>query len=167
MYEDALRRWPRDDHPLRPSGRVLAPAERLTVKQAIRAQTIDAAWLLFADDVVGSLEVGSTPTWWCCRPIRAPCRRRRSPISRCKGRSWRVGRFTRKGTDRSRCRGTLLIMSDLAEPRFLDERLAHWAETKPDDEAIDLSRPNLDVGAVERPRPPACRRADGLRRQAR
>jgi len=25
MYEDALRRWPRDDHPLRPSGRVLAP----------------------------------------------------------------------------------------------------------------------------------------------
>src|SRR5258705_8995005 len=27
-------------------------------------------------------------------------------------------------------------MSDLADPRFLDERLAHWAETKPDDEAI-------------------------------
>ena len=45
MYEDALRRWPRDDHPLRPSGRVLAPGERLTVEQAIRAQTIDAAWL--------------------------------------------------------------------------------------------------------------------------
>ena len=41
-----------------PSGRVLAPAERLTVEQAIRAQTIDAAWQLFADDVVGSLEVG-------------------------------------------------------------------------------------------------------------
>ena len=58
MYEDALRRWPRDDHPLRPSGRVLAPGERLTVEQAIRAQTIDAAWLLLADDVVGSLEVG-------------------------------------------------------------------------------------------------------------
>ena len=58
MYEDALRRWPRDDHPLRPSGRVLAPAERLTVEQAIRAQTIDAAWQLLADDVVGSLEVG-------------------------------------------------------------------------------------------------------------
>jgi predicted amidohydrolase YtcJ len=41
-----------------PSGRVLAPDERLTVDQAIRAQTIDAAWQLFADDVVGSLEVG-------------------------------------------------------------------------------------------------------------
>lgn len=41
-----------------PSGRVLAPEERLTVDQAIRAQTIDAAWQLFADDVLGSLEVG-------------------------------------------------------------------------------------------------------------
>jgi predicted amidohydrolase YtcJ len=41
-----------------PSGRVLAPEERLTVEQAIRAQTIDAAWQLFADDVIGSLEVG-------------------------------------------------------------------------------------------------------------
>ena len=41
-----------------PSGRVLAPEERLTVEQAIRAQTIDAAWQLFADDVVGSLRVG-------------------------------------------------------------------------------------------------------------
>jgi predicted amidohydrolase YtcJ len=41
-----------------PSGRVLAPGERLTVEQAIRAQTVDAAWQLFADDVVGSLEVG-------------------------------------------------------------------------------------------------------------
>jgi acyl-CoA synthetase (AMP-forming)/AMP-acid ligase II len=28
-------------------------------------------------------------------------------------------------------------MSDLPEPRFLDERLAHWATTKPDDEALD------------------------------
>ncbi|QLL08250.1 long-chain-fatty-acid--CoA ligase [Mycobacterium vicinigordonae] len=28
-------------------------------------------------------------------------------------------------------------MSDLADPRFLDERVAHWAATKPDDEAID------------------------------
>ena len=41
-----------------PSGRVLAPEERLTIEQAIRAQTIDAAWQLFADDIVGSLEVG-------------------------------------------------------------------------------------------------------------
>ncbi|MBJ8344688.1 amidohydrolase [Antrihabitans sp. YC2-6] len=41
-----------------PSGRVLAPEECLTVEQAIRAQTIDAAWQLFADDIIGSLEVG-------------------------------------------------------------------------------------------------------------
>lgn len=41
-----------------PSGRVLGPEERITVGQAIRAQTIDAAWQLFADDVIGSLEVG-------------------------------------------------------------------------------------------------------------
>ncbi|WP_396912632.1 amidohydrolase, partial [Mycolicibacterium sp.] len=41
-----------------PSGRVLAPQERLTVEQGIRAQTIDAAWQLFADNVIGSLEVG-------------------------------------------------------------------------------------------------------------
>lgn len=41
-----------------PSGRVLAPEERLTVEQAIRAQTLDAAWQLFADDVIGSIEVG-------------------------------------------------------------------------------------------------------------
>ena len=41
-----------------PSGRVLGPEERLTVEQAIRAQTIDAAWQLFSDDITGSLEVG-------------------------------------------------------------------------------------------------------------
>jgi predicted amidohydrolase YtcJ len=41
-----------------PSGKVRAPEQRLTVEQAIRAQTIDAAWQLFADDVIGSLEVG-------------------------------------------------------------------------------------------------------------
>ena len=41
-----------------PSGRVIGPDERITVEQAIRAQTIDAAWQLFADDVIGSLEVG-------------------------------------------------------------------------------------------------------------
>ncbi len=40
-----------------PSGRVLGPEERLTVEQAIRAQTIDAARQLFADDVIGSLEI--------------------------------------------------------------------------------------------------------------
>ena len=41
-----------------PSGRVLGPEQRLTVEQAIRAQTLDAAWQLFSDDVIGSLEVG-------------------------------------------------------------------------------------------------------------
>jgi predicted amidohydrolase YtcJ len=41
-----------------PSGRVMGPEERLTVEQAIRAQTIDAAYQLFCDDVTGSLEVG-------------------------------------------------------------------------------------------------------------
>ncbi|WP_304113779.1 amidohydrolase [Mycolicibacterium bacteremicum] len=41
-----------------PSGRVLAPQERLTVEQAIRAQTLDAAYQLFADDRIGSIEVG-------------------------------------------------------------------------------------------------------------
>jgi len=41
-----------------PSGRVLAPEERLTVDQAIRAQTLDAAYQMFSDDAVGSLEVG-------------------------------------------------------------------------------------------------------------
>ena len=46
------------EHRTAPSGRVLAPDERLTVEQAIRAQTIDAAWQLFADDIVGSLGIG-------------------------------------------------------------------------------------------------------------
>ncbi|NMO03762.1 amidohydrolase [Gordonia sp. TBRC 11910] len=42
------------------SGRVLAPEERITVAQAIRAQTIDAAWQLHLDADVGSLEVGKS-----------------------------------------------------------------------------------------------------------
>jgi predicted amidohydrolase YtcJ len=37
---------------------VIGPQERITVEQAIRAQTLDAAWQLFDDDVIGSLEVG-------------------------------------------------------------------------------------------------------------
>lgn len=41
-----------------PSGRVIGPEERITVDQAIRAQTIDAAYQLFSDDIIGSLEVG-------------------------------------------------------------------------------------------------------------
>jgi len=34
-------------------------------------------------------------------------------------------------------RGTLLTMADLPEPRFLDDRIAHWARTTPDAEALD------------------------------
>nr|WP_090346039.1 amidohydrolase [Mycolicibacterium malmesburyense]CRL78638.1 putative TIM-barrel fold metal-dependent hydrolase [Mycolicibacterium malmesburyense] len=41
-----------------PSGRVIGPEQRISVDQAIRAQTLDAAYQLFADDIVGSLEVG-------------------------------------------------------------------------------------------------------------
>ncbi|AMO63192.1 putative TIM-barrel fold metal-dependent hydrolase [Mycolicibacterium phlei] len=41
-----------------PSGRVLGPEQRISVQQAIRAQTLDAAYQLFSDDVIGSLEVG-------------------------------------------------------------------------------------------------------------
>jgi predicted amidohydrolase YtcJ len=41
-----------------PSGRVIGPEQRISVEQAIRAQTLDAAYQLFCDDVIGSLEVG-------------------------------------------------------------------------------------------------------------
>ncbi|MGU3650580.1 amidohydrolase [Mycolicibacterium sp. A43C] len=41
-----------------PSGRVLGPQECLTVEQAIRAQTLDAAYQLFDDERIGSIEVG-------------------------------------------------------------------------------------------------------------
>jgi predicted amidohydrolase YtcJ len=40
------------------SGRVLAPQQRITVNEGLRAQTIDAAYQCFAEDIVGSLEVG-------------------------------------------------------------------------------------------------------------
>ncbi|GAA4988374.1 amidohydrolase [Yinghuangia aomiensis] len=40
------------------SGRVLAPEERITLDRAIRAQTLDAAWQMFADDVTGSIALG-------------------------------------------------------------------------------------------------------------
>jgi predicted amidohydrolase YtcJ len=42
-----------------PTAEALAVADgRIVAEQAIRAQTIDAAWQLFSDDIVGSLEVG-------------------------------------------------------------------------------------------------------------
>ncbi|MGV0604853.1 amidohydrolase [Mycolicibacterium sp. XJ1904] len=41
-----------------PSGRVVGPEQRISVEAAIRAQTLGAAYQLFADDVIGSLEVG-------------------------------------------------------------------------------------------------------------
>ncbi|MBH0776547.1 amidohydrolase [Nocardia bovistercoris] len=40
------------------TGRVLAPEERITLTQALRAQTIDAAYQLFADDITGSITPG-------------------------------------------------------------------------------------------------------------
>ena len=40
------------------SGRVHGPAERIGFAQALRAQTIDAAYQLFADDVAGSITPG-------------------------------------------------------------------------------------------------------------
>lgn len=42
----------------RGSGRTLGPDQRIDVDTAIRAQTIDAAYQLFMEDEVGSLEVG-------------------------------------------------------------------------------------------------------------
>ncbi len=42
----------------RGTGRVLGPEQRLTVDEALRAHTIDAAWQLFLEDDIGSLEVG-------------------------------------------------------------------------------------------------------------
>lgn len=41
-----------------PSGRVLGPEFRIRIRDAIKAQTIDAAWQLFSDHEVGSLEPG-------------------------------------------------------------------------------------------------------------
>ncbi|MCF2527140.1 amidohydrolase [Yinghuangia soli] len=40
------------------AGRVLAPEQHLTVDEALRAQTLDAAWQLHADDIIGSLTPG-------------------------------------------------------------------------------------------------------------
>ena len=41
-----------------PPQKVLGPKQAVTVDEAIRAITIDAAYQLFADNIVGSLEVG-------------------------------------------------------------------------------------------------------------
>lgn len=41
-----------------PSGKVLGPEFRIGIQEAIKAQTIYAAWQLFSDHEVGSLEVG-------------------------------------------------------------------------------------------------------------
>lgn len=40
------------------NGRVVGEQHRVSVEQALRAQTIDAAWQLFADSEIGSLEPG-------------------------------------------------------------------------------------------------------------
>jgi len=40
------------------TGERLGPAQAITAEQALRAVTIDAAWQLFADDRIGSIEPG-------------------------------------------------------------------------------------------------------------
>ncbi|MFQ5700013.1 MAG: amidohydrolase, partial [Myxococcota bacterium] len=40
------------------NGEAIAPSEAISAEQALRAITLDAAWQLFADDRVGSLQVG-------------------------------------------------------------------------------------------------------------
>ena len=39
-------------------GRVIGEAERIDPMQALRAVTIDAAWQIFRDDELGSIEIG-------------------------------------------------------------------------------------------------------------
>ena len=43
---------------MRDGGEILAPEERITVEQGLRAMTLDAAWQCQLDHVCGSLEVG-------------------------------------------------------------------------------------------------------------
>ncbi|MCU1126746.1 amidohydrolase family protein [Stenotrophomonas maltophilia] len=43
---------------MRDGGEVLNPEECISVEQALRAVTIDAAWQCRVDDIVGSLEHG-------------------------------------------------------------------------------------------------------------
>ena len=40
------------------SGKVIGPEQRVSVMQALRATTIDAAWQIFKEDQIGSIEVG-------------------------------------------------------------------------------------------------------------
>lgn len=42
------------------SGRILGPEQRITPTQALRAHTIDAAWQVFREDDLGSIEVGKS-----------------------------------------------------------------------------------------------------------
>lgn len=42
------------------SGRVLGPEQRITPNQALRAHTIDAAWQVFREDDLGSIEPGKS-----------------------------------------------------------------------------------------------------------
>ena len=50
-------------------------------------------------------------------------------------------------------------MTELADPTFLDDRLAHWAEATPDGEAFTYLGRTLDVVAVGRARTTPRRRA--------
>ncbi|GAA3171257.1 hypothetical protein GCM10020255_060020 [Rhodococcus baikonurensis] len=44
---------------LSPSGRVVAPQERIPVDAAVRAHTVNAAWQLFSEDHIGSIFPGA------------------------------------------------------------------------------------------------------------
>jgi predicted amidohydrolase YtcJ len=76
-----------------PRGRVLGPEQLPTVEQAIRAQTIDAAWQLFSDDVIGWKSANTRISSSCPR-IRGPWPPRTSPTSKSARRTWLGARFT-------------------------------------------------------------------------
>ncbi len=59
---------------LSPSGRVVAPQERIPVDAAVRAHTVNAAWQLFSEDHIGSIFPGRL-RGSCCAVGKSPRRR--------------------------------------------------------------------------------------------
>jgi predicted amidohydrolase YtcJ len=53
------------------AGNVLGPDQRITVAQALRAHTLDAAWQLFMEQETGSLEIGKSAdlVWLAADPL--------------------------------------------------------------------------------------------------
>ncbi|MCH8815235.1 MAG: amidohydrolase [Chloroflexi bacterium] len=70
------------------SGEQIAPNEAISIEEALRAVTIDAAWQLFREDRIGSIKVGSTPTSRCWRAIRWRFQQMSWIRSRCSRRGW-------------------------------------------------------------------------------